>query len=198
MHGILTEDVGDKVRRIPNKLGKEVTGMSKKLLAVLVGCALALCVGLVGCGGSGNGGGAQSEAPSPEEMLPGVWDIQNVDELLGESLGATDMTDEMKEAAMKLVPDICFMNINADGTFALIAFTQSIEGTWKVDGTTVTLESEGSPVSGTLEGDTFTLENGDMKMVLKKTGDEPRAVPTEEELQAKVMELAMEMMGAQS
>ena len=165
--------------------------MTKKLLAVVMGAAVALCIGLVGCGGSGGGGAAQ------EQSLAGVWDIQNVDELLEASMGAsgTELPDAAKKMAAEIFPDICFMNVNEDGTFQLVAMTQSVEGTWEQNGSDVTLTAEGTPITGKLDGNTITIEQGGTKMVFEKTGDAPRKVPTEEELQSKIMELAMSAMG---
>ncbi len=153
-----------------------------------MGAAVALCIGLVGCSGSGGA--------SQEQDLAGVWDVQNVDELLASSMGSSgvEMSDEAKQLAVEIFPDICFMNINADGTFQLVAMTQSVEGTWEVNGSDITLSAAESPVTGKLDGNTITLESGGMKMVFEKTGDQARAVPTEEELTSKVMELAMAAM----
>ena len=162
--------------------------MSKKLLALLMGCAVALCIGLVGCGGN-NGGAAQN---NPE----GVWDIQNVDELLEASMGAsgTTLPDAAKKKAAEIMPDICFLNINGDKTFQLVAMGQAIDGTWELKGSDLTMTAQGSPITGKLDGSTLTIENNGTKMVFTKTGDKPRAVPTEEEMTNKLMELAMSAM----
>ena len=168
--------------------------MTKKLLALVMGAAVALCIGLVGCSGSGGGGG---NSASPEENLPGVWDIQNVDELLTASMGAsgTTMSDDVKKKAAEIFPSICFMNISADGTFQLVAMTESVDGTWELKGDEITLTAQGSPITGKLGDNTITLEAGGTKMLFAKTGDQPRAIPTEDELQSKLMELAMSAMG---
>ena len=164
--------------------------MSKKLLALVVGCAIALCVGLVGCGNSGGGGGAMTE-----KDVAGVWDIDNVDEVLAASMGdSANMTDQVKEMAKKLLPEICFLNMNADGTYQLVAFTASVEGTWKLDGNKISLTAEGNTVEGTIENGKMTLEANGQKMVFVKTGDTARAVPSEDELYSKVMELALSAM----
>lgn len=167
--------------------------MTKKLLALVIGAAVALCIGLVGCSGSGGGGGSAS----PEQDLPGVWDIQNVDELLTASMGdaGTTMSDDVKKKAAEIFPSICFMNINADGTFQLVAMTESVEGKWELKGDEITLTAQDSPVTGKLADNTITIEAGGTKMVFAKTGDQARAVPTEDELQSKLMELAMAAMG---
>ena len=165
--------------------------MTKKLLALMMGAAVALCIGLVGCSGSGGGGGAQEE-----QSLAGVWDIQNVDELLEASMGAsgTELPEAAKKMAVEIFPEICFMNMSEDGTFQLVAMTQSVEGTWEQNGSDVTLTAEGTPITGKLDGNTITIEQGGTKMVFEKTGDAPRQIPTEEEMTSKLMELAMSAM----
>ena len=173
--------------------------MSKKLLVIVMGCAVALCLGLVGCGGgSGSGGSNAQAAPTAEEMA-GVWDIQNTEDLLaamGES--AEEMTDDMKKMAAELIPQICFLNINADKTFQLVAMSDAIEGTWELDGTQLTLSSNGSPVSATIDGNTLTIDQDGVKMVFAKAGDQARDIPTEEELTAKIMELVLATMAEEN
>ena len=169
--------------------------MSKKLLALLMGCVIALCLGLVGCGGSGAGGGA-----AEKEDVTGVWDIQNMDELLGAAMGDTgiEFTDEMKASLGDIVKKICFLELKEDGTFALVAMSDAVEGTYKVEGDTITLDAENSPAVGKLANGTITLEDSasGMKMVFEKSADKTRTVPTEEELQKEFTNLAMQMMGA--
>ena len=133
---------------------------------------------------------------SQKQNLAGVWDIQNVDELLEQSMADSDeeLPDEVKSLAAEIFPDICFMNINADGTFQLVAMAETVDGTWEYNGDELTLTAEGEPIVGKLDGTTFTLEEGGMKMVFAKTGDAPRKIPTEEELQSKLMELALSLM----
>ena len=80
--------------------------MTKKLLAFVMGAVVALCVGLVGCSGSG---GSSQDNPA------GVWDLQDPTEMLS-LMGLADIPNDYKEAVSKtvteLAPEIFFININ--------------------------------------------------------------------------------------
>ena len=99
--------------------------MGKKSIIVLLGCVVALSLALVGCA---NNSSANSSAAA-KQALVGTWDLVEIVQD-----GQPASKDEL-ETIKGLGLDI-FLNLNEDGTAALVLFGEVQEGTWEVTSST--------------------------------------------------------------
>lgn len=109
--------------------------MKKVLLMALCGV---MCVALFACA-----------APAAESGgISGKWVLTSVTTDDG-----TEATDE-DLAAME-----SYYDFQSGGKLVVGALGQTVEGTWKVDGNSVTVEAPGSPAeTGEMEGNTLTFQ----------------------------------------
>ena len=121
--------------------------MKKKIVAVMIACAMAMSFALVGCGGG-------ASAPSPV----GQWEISGMTSD-GETYSAEDL-QAMKDYGMNVT-----LSINEDGTASMNVFGEEMTGgTW--DETSLTFN--GQSINMTLDGDTLTLTQGDETMTFSR------------------------------
>lgn len=113
--------------------------MKKRISTVLVLalCAI-LCVALVGCAASG---GASAE---------GKWTLSSVTDPDGNEMTGEEIATVMGDT---------YYDLQSGGKLVVGAAGQEVEGTWKQDGSNVTLESNGQSFTATVDGNTMTLEN---------------------------------------
>ena len=90
--------------------------MKKGLLAVVAAFALALCLGLVGCGGA-----------DPEKDFIGTWEL--------ESGAGEKLSIPAKDVSMlRDVGIVCTLTLDAEGKAVLDMFGETLEGEWKAKG----------------------------------------------------------------
>ena len=125
-----------------------------KKIALLMVLVLTLCV-LAGCGGSGS-------------AASGTYELISIKE------GDMSMAGEELESYAKLLGvkgALITMELTSDGKASIaspIMDELSGEGTYKVDGSKITVTIDGDPIDGTLEGGKITLANEDLEMVFQK------------------------------
>lgn len=131
--------------------------MKKNFWTKMVSLVLVLVcvVGLAACGGGGD--------------VSGTYKLHSM-EMAGmsldyEQLVATYAAGDEENFAINLV-------LNADGTYKLdmeaIVPGSKVEGTWKVDGSTLTLTTDGYNEEATIKGGVITLSESGMSMTFKK------------------------------
>ncbi len=138
----------------------------KKYLAALVGM-LALCLAIVGCGGSsGSGSGSGSDsgfASSARDSFVGTWQLYEADYEDDEYDADPDTIAAMAEAGL-----VATIDMDADGNLVFDMFGSVYEGTWEVkDASTVTINLEGDTEDCTIDGDLLTLEREGDKLVFE-------------------------------
>ena len=123
--------------------------MKKALLTVLAACALALCLGLAGCGGE-----------DPKADFVGTWEL--------ESGGGEDQQLAAQDIAMmKDMKLVCTLTLDAEGKAILDMFGETMEGEWKAkDVHEGEVSMEGDAVDATID-DTgkLTLEQDGFSLV---------------------------------
>lgn len=121
---------------------------SQKTLLVVLALALVAVLTLVGCGGS-------------SDPMEGTWKLSGAKasgiEMTVDQLKAVqpnlDMTLECKDGKMKMTSPL----LNGEG-----------EGTYKVDGETVTIESDGESMEAKLKDGRLTIEVRGIELYLEK------------------------------
>lgn len=99
--------------------------MKRKLLVcALVACAMTLCLALTGCGG----GGATNDKDANETFI-GSWKLAG---MVSDGEEATAEDIAMLDAFGMSVG----LNVNEDGTCALIMFGEPLDGTWEAKSAT--------------------------------------------------------------
>ena len=121
--------------------------MKRKLLVcALVACAMTLCLALTGCGG----GGATNDKDAKEAFI-GSWKLAG---MVSDGEEATAEDIAMLDAFGMSVG----LDVNEDGTCALIMFGEPLDGTWEAKSATeATFTIDGSPI-------TATIADGKLKM----------------------------------
>ena len=134
--------------------------MSKKGLAILLGCVFALSLTLFGCGGGGTG--ATSSKTSFREAFTGTWNL--VEMTQDGNMTSADDLETLRALGMEV-----YVNLNADGTLALVMFGESLEGTWDATSATQgTVTMNNTDVDMTLDNSRLTFEQQGMTMVFEK------------------------------
>ena len=144
--------------------------MGKKGVIALMACVFALCLALVGCGG---GGGNSAEAN--KAAFTGTWNLVEMNQD-GQVTGSDDL-ETLKALGLEV-----YVNLNEDGTAALVLFGEAMEGTWEATSATAgSITLEGQQVSMTIEdsklkfeqeGASLTFEKGEAKEVPAKSESE--------------------------
>lgn len=131
-----------------------MTITKKRVLALMMVLAMMVC--LVACGG-GNG--------SSDASVAGTYNLVKMN-AGGVSVDIGQLTEQAGvEVKIALV-------LNEDGNFTLdmsgLGAGESISGTWKADGSKLTLNAEGEDVPATLDGKTITMEQDGQSMTFEK------------------------------
>ena len=135
--------------------------MKRKLLVcALVACAMTLCLALTGCGGGG------TNDKDAKEAFIGSWKLAG---MVSDGEEATAEDIAMLDAFGMSVG----LNVNEDGTCALIMFGEPLDGTWEAKSATeATFTIDGSPITATItdgklqmtdDGYAMTFERGEVK-----------------------------------
>ena len=133
-------------------------------IAVLV-AALALALGLIGCGGSGSSGSTQPETPAIDEsVFYGNW---NVASILTDSDDSTVSEELMEELAAEGI--FIVFTVNSDHTCSMDIFGDVTNGTWEATGVdSAVFTMDGQAIDATISGDTLTLTQDDATMTCKR------------------------------
>ena len=134
----------------------------KKTFALLLVLAISVAM-LAGCNGA-----EKTDAPAAGASVTGKYTIV--------SMEAEGMDMLALFQAMGASIDGIYLELLADGTFKLVmeieimGETQSDiqEGTYKVDGTTITLTVDEEDVTATIDGAKITMEQAGAKLVFEK------------------------------
>lgn len=133
--------------------------MNKKGVIAAISCAFALCLALAGCGGGQSSADAAKEA---KEAFAGTWDLVEMTQD-GEQTGAEDL-EMLKSLGLEV-----FVNLEEDGTAALVLFGTPLEGTWEAASTTEgTLVLDGQEVAMTITDSKLTFEDQGSSLTFEK------------------------------
>lgn len=113
--------------------------MKKQFKALIVIAVIAvLCAAAAACSGGDN-------------AAVGKWNLES-----GDILGQNFTADELGAAN----PDLANTSVEfkANGTYTLVFGGESGTGSYKLDGSTITLDDVGATVFGEISGDTLTLD----------------------------------------
>ena len=130
--------------------------MGKRLISLLTCalCAIAMCLALLGCGGSDT------------SKMVGYW------ELVSGTADGTELTEEEVSTLSEL--DLRFiLHLGDDGTATLDMFGGIEDMTW--DKSKATMKYGGKDGTFTLSGDTLTYSAGDEQTLIFKKGDDSLA-----------------------
>lgn len=114
----------------------------KKILLVLC-----MAVALVGC------------SSNSAANIAGEWKLISI--AAGENVIEGD-------ELVAIYPDGIVYDFSEDGTMLITSFGQDAGATWTVEGNVVTMEKIEGTVTGTVDGDTITFEEGGLDFVLEK------------------------------
>lgn len=121
----------------------------KRVLSLLM--LLAMMVSLVACGGDSSAAGTYHLT---EMNVNGV---------------SVDLKELSGQSGVEIKIDLV---LEEDGNFSLdmgaLGVSQSMSGTWKADGNTLTLTSDGEDVPATLDGTKITLEEDGQMLIFQK------------------------------
>lgn len=133
--------------------------MKKTRIVAAFFCAFALCLALVGCGGSS----AVDETTAAKEAFTGTWDLIGMTQD-GESTDSEDI-QVLSALGMKVT-----LSLNDDGTAQLVVFDSTMNGTWEaVDSTNATATLDGQSVDMAIsESGELTLSESGSTMTFKK------------------------------
>lgn len=124
----------------------------KKMIKSFMGLALVLTMmmSLAACGGNGGNGGSGPEGTYKMKEVTQGGTTYNMDELKAQT-DALNLPESSGEIVLK-----------ADGAFTftmnLMGSEISADGTYTLDGTSLTMEIEGQSTTCTLDGNTITME----------------------------------------
>ena len=130
----------------------------KRSIALLLGFILSISL-LTGCNGRNN------------IELTGKYTLAAFEQD-GEDV-LTEMVDLLKEFGTNADDLEMYIEFQSGGIFKLVMYDEEKEGTFKVNGTTVTLTNDGDDTKGMIDGNRITIEendpeNGALKMVFEK------------------------------
>lgn len=144
--------------------------MKRKTIVILAALLSAAAITLAGCG-TGTDAGNQSESSIGEQTSSVAAETSGTQESAGEE-SAAGVTDEMRAIAgtwqiventigdqkLEDIPLSVYV-FNEDGTFEMLLDGDSLgQGTYTVDGDTVTIELNGEKTDLKLKGDQIVLE----------------------------------------
>ena len=132
--------------------------MKRKLLVcALVACAMTLCLALTGCGG----GGATNDKDAKEAFI-GSWKLAG---MVSDGEEATAEDIAMLDAFGMSVG----LNVNEDGTCALIMFGEPLDGTWEAKSATeAKFTIDGSPITATIADGKLQMTDGGYAMTFER------------------------------
>jgi hypothetical protein len=134
---------------------REEASMRKRFGIALLACLFVLCLSIVGCGGS--------DEKAAKDAFTGTWDLVEM-ESGDKSTGADEF-----ELFRSLGYDV-YLNMNEDGSCALVLFGSVSKGTWAATSPTAgttTIEDLGT-ISMSIADSKLTLEQDDAKLVFEK------------------------------
>ena len=131
----------------------------KRILALSLVLIVSISL-FTGCGGSGN-----------DIVLTGKYTLVTYEQDGEEIL--TEMMDMLKEFGMAEDDFEMYIEFQSGGKFKLVMSDEEEKGTFKVNGTAVTLTTGSDDLKGKMEGNTIVIEENDpddgaIKMVFEK------------------------------
>lgn len=123
----------------------------KKRIAVLMLVAVMVVLALAGCGGK--------KDASP---VVGTWKATEV-EAMGVNVKVDEYLEQMGMGDMKME-----MSLTEDGRFGMDLMGQQVEGSWRYNGSTLTLTAEGEDLSAECEDGKITIEESGVKIIFEK------------------------------
>ena len=128
--------------------------MGKKAMIALLSCVFALCLALVGCGGD--------NAAANKAAFTGTWDLVEMSQ--GDEVTGSDELNTLKSLGLEV-----YVNLNEDGTSALVLFGEVIDGTWEATSSTAgTIKMEGQDVAMSIADSKLTFEQEGAKLTFQK------------------------------
>ena len=126
----------------------------KKGIVALLACVFALSLALVGCAGGGGG--------DVKAAWIGSWDLYEMDEN-----GQVTSSDDIK--MLKDLGLTVTLELNEDGSGALVLFGESTKGTWEAKSATeASFTAENQTISMAIADDKLTMEQNGSKLVFQK------------------------------
>ena len=130
----------------------------KGLFIALLSCVFVLGLALAGCGG----GGASGSSDDAKKAFTGTWDLVEMSQD-GEVTSSDDL-ETLKSLGLEV-----YVNLNEDGTAALVLFGEALEGTWEAKSATagsITLNDQ--KVDMTLADSKLKFEQEGASLVFEK------------------------------
>ena len=143
--------------------------MKKLGIIATICCAFALCFALMGCGGGDSASGdSAGDAEAAKAAFAGTWD------LVGMVQDGTETSQSDLEMLSSLGLDV-YLDLNDDGTAALVLFGESMAGSWEATSVTSgTLSLDGSdPVEMVIDGENLKMTENESSLTFAK--GEPRS-----------------------
>lgn len=160
--------------------------MNKKLLSLLALILVVLTFTLTGCTSQPNSAAnapaaTTASAPvdasaSPLGTYEGKVEVEGMDAAVNEAMaqlegvpGVEGVDTAALTAAVGAAADMSVsLTLSDGGKFTMSMMGQPLEGTYTLEGTKLTLTYAGQPQEATLDGNTITMEQAGMKIVLVK------------------------------
>ena len=140
--------------------------MVKKSVIALMACVFALCLALVGCG---------DNAAANKAAFTGTWDLVEMNQ--DGQVTSSDDLETLKSLGLEV-----FVNLNEDGTAALVLFGEVMNGNWEatsmtagtitLDNQKVDMSIEDSKLKFAQENASLTFQKGQAKEVPSSSASE--------------------------
>ena len=135
--------------------------MAKKTIIALACCIFAACLALAGCTGAGAGNGDDAK-----KAFIGTWALAEIVED-GQATSADDL-ETLKSLGFEIHVDL-----NEDGTAALVLFEESLDGTWEAESATQgTITLNDHTVSMVIEDSQLRFEQGGAALAFEKSAEQ--------------------------
>ncbi len=97
-----------------------------------------------------------------QNALPGTWRATEI-EAMGVTVNVSDYLEQMGMGDMKME-----MSLTEDGRFGMDLMGRQVEGSWRYNGSTLTLTAEGEDLSAECEDGKITIEESGVKIIFEK------------------------------
>ena len=117
----------------------------KRKLTVVLACMLLCMLVIAGCGGSSEG-------------VVGTWKLTSM-----ESNGETVGEEMLNQASIEMT-----FTFEEGDQFSASLMGSTVEGTYTLEGSKLTMTVDGEPAEAELSGNTFVVEESDIRMIFTK------------------------------